>query len=623
MKHICSSKMKSALMVTFALLSCSNLQAESYVRQIGHVQNISPPIGTPDPVFDNLSAVVDAYYLPPVNVNPDTQIFQYNSFNGFIVTFNPLDDKIMFAIIRPNRFYDFTFSTLISPYGGQSYLAKSVDGGLSWVYGPPIEPIIPLGGTISQTVFLEPNYAKNGKLYAIGISSDLNPVPPMTQVTNRILFSFSDDQGKTWAPPKTLVQNPSSTFLDSAFFDCSGIIVGAESLLINPANPNLLNVSFYNVVFPSTIWGNAWSLRSKNGGRDWSTPRPIYTIIDDPAWLKTHFDPEYDNSDGTLDLYLTYGGQVIPGQLTQVDDNVIVLPIFRLYPQKGVPFYTQSPQDTNFDRGVVRSFDNGKTWCPIASVAEQFVFAFAHDPSAPFNPNMFPPIIVFDGATNQPTVVSSYTGRIYMAYMAGNPIVSNNPSIIQGYPNILLTVSDDQGKTWSTPIQINATPKNISIELQQAFNPNLAFTKEGSLVVGYYDFRNYTGGSDPTSFLQTDAWMAIYKETSDRKGGSTGVGLDFIEEIRITPNSFNGRITLGEPPFDPGSTFSSYTSVSGDGISFLVNDSNQLLVSFTAATTGQNSPANSSIGPQGITVDKNNRFNTFLTRFQFPKPSNQ
>lgn len=620
----CLSKSLLLILNMFAIFLSSILEAkDSLPKQIGPTQRISPPVGFPDPVFENLNAVINAYYLPPANLPPSSQIFQYNSYVGALVTFNPVNDKIMFAAIGANQFYDFSFSTLFSPYGGQGFLAKSVDGGRTWDYGPPIEPIIPLGGTISQTVGLVPIYSKCGKLYAIGSSADLNPVPPLTQVTNRILFSYSNDQGKTWAPPSTLVQNPSFTFLDNLFFSASGITIDAESLLINPANPNLLNVSFGNVVPPSTIWGNVWALRSKNGGKKWSTPRPIYTMLNDPVWLAEHFDAEYNNSDGTLGLYLTYGGQVLSSQLTQVDKNTIVLPIFRLYPQKGVPFYTQSPANTNFDRGVVRSMDNGKTWNPIAGVADQYIFSFAHDPVAPFNPNIEVPIIVFDGALNQPTVVSPYTERIYMAYMAGNPSVSGDPSIVQGYPYILLTVSEDRGATWSTPVQINATPKNISIELQQAFNPNLAFTQDGSLIVGYYDFRNYTGGSDANTPLQTDAWLAVYKEIANPKGGSTGVGVDFIEEIRLTDTSFDGRIGLGVPnEFFPG-PFSSYTSVSATGISFLVNNDNQLLAAYNVTTAGQNLISNISTGPQGIIVDKNNRFNVFMKRFQFPKPSNR
>jgi hypothetical protein len=72
------------------------------------------------------------------------------------------------------------------------------------------------------------------------------------------------------------------------------------------------------------------------------------------------------------------------------------------------------------------------------------------------------------------------------------------------------------------------TPTTIPFQNQQAFQPAIEITQNGSLVVGYYDFRNYTGGSDPNSFLQTDAWLAVYKEVSNPKGGSTRVGLNLL-----------------------------------------------------------------------------------------------
>lgn len=43
-----------------------------------------------------------------------------------------------------------------------------------------------------------------------------------------------------------------------------------------------------------------------------------------------------------------------------------------------------------------------------------------------------------------------------------------------------------------------------------------------------------------------DAWLAIYQEVKDPRGGSTGIGLDFVEEIRLSEESYiaqNGPFT--------------------------------------------------------------------------------
>ena len=99
----------------------------------------------------------------------------------------------------------FTAATLI----GSNTFATSVDGGLTWSYGPPIEQIIPLGGTISQVInaSLGPGlfftYAKNGRLYAAGQGfDDMIANPPNQVPMTGFIFTSSDDNGKHWAPPE-------------------------------------------------------------------------------------------------------------------------------------------------------------------------------------------------------------------------------------------------------------------------------------------------------------------------------------------------------------------------------------------------------------------------------------
>jgi hypothetical protein len=218
-----------------------------------------------------------------------------------------------------------------------------------------------------------------------------------------------------------------------------------------------------------------------------------------------------------------------------VDGNVLLIPMARWYPKQGSLVYTQEPDNTLLDRAVVRSLDNGKTWSPVAGATEPFIFAFSHDPTQ----GIAFSIILNDGQLNTPMAVSPYTGRVYMAFQAGNNNVSTDPLIVQGFPYIALTTSNDQGATWSPLIQINRTPTTIPFVSQQAFNPNIVFTDDGSLAVIYYDFRNFNGGA----VISCNSWMDIYKETDDPKGGNTGVGLDFVKEIQLTP-TFDAAIGL-------------------------------------------------------------------------------
>ena len=105
-----------------------------------------------------------------------------------------------------------------------------------------------------------------------------------------------------------------------------------------------------------------------------------------------------------------------------------------------------------------------------------------------------------------------------------------------------LVTSRDGGHTWSEPVQINRTPANAANP--QAFAPFVAVTKKGRVGVLYFDFRS----DDLSDFNQTkmDAWLAIYQEVKDPHGGSTHIGLNFVEEIRLSEKSYiaqNGPTT--------------------------------------------------------------------------------
>src|SRR5205807_556108 len=133
-------------------------------------------------ILENLEEVINNHYQLPVYLGgtPDYLsqiILQTNTYTAqdTSVTINPVDDNIMCIQFGQNIVFDYGFnfafgSTFNIITIGTNTLATSKDGGKTWKYGPPIEQIIPLGGTISQIVnaslgpglFLQ--YAKNGKL---------------------------------------------------------------------------------------------------------------------------------------------------------------------------------------------------------------------------------------------------------------------------------------------------------------------------------------------------------------------------------------------------------------------------------------------------------------------------
>ena len=353
-----------------------------------------------------------------------------------------------------------------------------------------------------------------------------------------------------------------------------------------------VHLSYGSVLLPSTFYGNSFYVRSEDFGKTWSKPLQIYDMTKDPVWLAKHADHNFS----------PLGGQTITDGLLIIDKNVILIPIERLYPKIGSPAYDQSPATSFTDRAVIRSTDNGKTWSQIAGAAPQTVQAFAHDPTGAFEFS----IIVNDGVTNTQLAYSPYTGRVYMSYQAGNTKLKPDPLVAQGYPLIALNASSDLGLTWTPHVKINRTPTDIRPGAQQAFDPNIIYTADGYLAVVYYDFRNWTGGKVN---LQTDAWMAIYRETFEPDGGSTGIGLDFVKEIRLTPTSFNGGIA-----------FESSLSGIGQIIGLGLNQKNEVFTSFTI--TNQDTIPKFS-GFRNLVTDINNRTNVFLRHVKFPLPSNR
>ncbi len=553
-----------------------------------HLIQISPK--PPDPALQHLKCLMKDDFQLPFYPEPDLsaitgQLNSYALLESGSFAINPNNDKFMVTSIARDRFTD--GAGIFYRYSQGAVIALSNDRGKTWTH-TAIENPICLGGHISQQVQLNSlSYAKSGLLYATGDTSDMHVNPPFSSPRSLILFSRSKDNGHTWSTPIVLDSSVPNNIVNNTGFAVQTAVVKAD-----PAHDNLVHLTYSTDFHPSTFYGNIYYVRSEDNGVTWSAPLEIYDMAKDPVWLKEHADHSFS----------PIGGQnFAPSGPVIVDQDVIVVPITRLYPKIGSTTYTQDPSDSNFDRAVVRSTDNGKTWSKIAGTTPQTIFADAHDPS---KPAVFSNI-VNDGGGNSPCVFSPYTGRLYLAYQAGNTKLKPNPEVAQFFPYIALNASSDRGETWTHTVKINRTPTHIIAGAQQAFNPNLIYTANGFLVVAYNDFRNWTGGS---SFIQTDAWLDIYRETSSPNGGNTGIGLDFVKEVRLTPTSFNGNIG-----------FNSAIQGIGQTIGLGLNKKNEVFATFGITNQDTIPPF---IGFRNMTVDINNRINVFIKHVKFALPSN-
>jgi hypothetical protein len=113
------------------------------------------------------------------------------------------------------------------------------------------------------------------------------------------------------------------------------------------------------------------------------------------------------------------------------------------------------------------------------------------------------------------------------------------------WDSIAFTQSTNGGQTWSAPIKVNATPAaeepQTDVQNSQAFTPTVHVLDDGTVAVGYYDFRNNT--ADPATLL-TDQWVVHCHAASENCASAAS----WNEESRVTPTSFNIR----EAPYARG-----------------------------------------------------------------------
>jgi hypothetical protein len=137
--------------------------------------------------------------------------------------------------------------------------------------------------------------------------------------SNAVLVSRSDDGGRNWSAPVTIIQDGASAFNDK------------ESIAADPTDPHNVFVVWDRLTTVNT--GPTYFSRTIDGGGTWETARPIY---DPGAALQT-----------------------INNQIVVLPDGTLVLFFTR--------FNTSGP--ANPTMFVMRSADKGLTWSPPITVA--------------------------------------------------------------------------------------------------------------------------------------------------------------------------------------------------------------------------------------------------------------
>jgi len=431
-------------------------------------------------------------------------------------------------------------------------IAYTFDAGKTW-QRTEIPFQICSGGSFQRATDVWLSFAPDGSrvylcAYVFNIIAE-----PNTQVQQAIVASFSTDGGKTWSAPALL--SPTRSTNDQPQFP-------ADDKNSITADPNrALNAYAVWDRFPNLFSSHSNTLisRTTNGGLTWSKPAVLYNPS--PDLCATGLSNCIANNSQTIGNVVVVLPYAKPGSKEWYQDKSSDVTKLRRLSGDVLNFTTRvyaTPNATNkdyitdtwpskftrVDIVLVRSKDQGVAWDKTATIVV---------PSP--KPNISDPRVYTGGYSYNSN--GSIAGGLGTPLRTGDIIPSFAVNPVNGFlytvfmtstlrkdylPQIGITTSRDGGHTWSQAVRANRTPQDAPNP--QAFTPFVAVTKDGYVGILYNDFRNDTKANPHRT--NTDAWLAIYKEVQDPQGGSTGIGLQFVKEIRLSKESYvaqNGPTT--------------------------------------------------------------------------------
>jgi hypothetical protein len=489
-----------------------------YVGQNGQVPRIG--FGTPDrtrtPGPENLPVDPDKKKIAGWNVVSGTSLFASCTADEVahqpgtnvpdsevepIVAVNPLNSQNLVGGWQQDRW---------SNGGSRGLVAGvSVDGGTSWT-----QVVIPKitrcsgsdaanGGDFKRATDPWVTFSPNGHVYFFSLSLDIEAPPgfPGGNGKNALFVSKSTNSGMTWGDPIKIIEDTEPRFLDDK-----------QSITADPDNANFvyavwdrLKLPVGSIINPENVigfgfQGPAFFSRTTDGGQTWEPARAIYNP---GANSQTIGNQIVVLADGTLvDLFNEVLGAKNPRNATFV-----------------------------FNVSLVRSTDRGETWTHGQAIrAAQLLTRAAFDPQG---------ISVRDPETGDPVRTGDIIPQVAADRSPGSQARGALYAVWQdsrfsdfAHDSIAFAKSTDGGFTWSTPIQINKTPTNISSGNQQAFTPSIAIAPDGTIGVTYYDFRNNTAAAS----LLTDYFIVHCHPATKSCTSPT----DWVE-TKLTDTSFDMR----------------------------------------------------------------------------------
>jgi hypothetical protein len=333
----------------------------------------------------------------------------------------------------------------------------------------------------------------DGTAYTVGLLATETASGTGGNNDTAVAAATSVDGGKTWGNAR-LIKSDQGT---SPVFEVTQFFNDKESVTADPipARAGTAYVVWDRTVSPSAspdadlrahaFRGPAWFSRTTDGGRTWSTARPI-------------FDPGEQRQ--------TIGNEVVVDPRTG-----FLYDFFDLFSASG-------PKPTGDHVAVIRSTDGGATWSDATIVANQ-------QDVADVDPNTGQFLRTGEGLPS--ASIDPATGQLYVVW--GDARFTGGQ-----FNQVVISTSTDGGATWSAPSVVSTS------RTRPSFTPTVAVNSAGTVGVTFYDLRNLVAGN--TTTLPTDYWL----ETSPRGGASFGseTHLDGSFNLLVAPNA--GGFFLGD-----------------------------------------------------------------------------
>jgi hypothetical protein len=464
---------------------------------------------------------------------------------------NPADPNNLIAAYHQDRWSNGRANEI-----GISY---TFDGGASWKQ--TVVPLVDcLGGRFDRLSDPWLDHASDGSafLHALWTGRDGE------QSQGGMLVTKSVDGGVTWSDPIIQVDfNYAAVQAVNPDARNGSKLHDKNTLTVDPNDGNYIYAVWDRIGILDKGAAPTIFTRSTDGGGSWAPVKNIYNVNQDNPY------------DATGDMTQTFANQIVV--LPQSAGGTLVNVMNRSFVDKD--------GDQISDYAAIFSDNKGKTWSNKSVVIHRLPDNTPLFHITDNNPND-------SGATKirlrvhgliQDVAVNRNNGYLYIVY----------PEEKATGDEIWLQTSRDGGLTWSQPARINATHAGPNLD---AFLPMVHVNDENQVGVLYYDFRSDVLDDAP---LSADTFLAVFEETDSDTGGSTGIGLNFNEEVRLTDNSFDVR----RAPIAGGYFLGDYSGLQAMGTKF-----------YAAFVTTTNDPILPVISSEdGSTrVDESNRNDVFF-----------